>query len=210
MGRRGLRAQQIDKRYGRRPVLSGAEVEAPSGSVVGLVGENGSGKTTLLRICAGLLAPDRGHVTVSGRIGYCPQEPGLLDRLTADEHFLLFGSALGLDARAALKEGRGLLDWLHFPVAEATRAGNLSGGSRQKLNLALALLGDPAVLLLDEPYQGFDHGTYVDFWDHVDVWRDGDKAVVVVTHMLAELHRVDEVVELAPVPRTGGGEGAAA
>ena len=66
----------------------------------------------------------------------------------------------------------------------------------------LALLVDPTVLLLDEPYQGFDRGTYVNFWDHCAVWRDAGKAVVVVTHMLAELERVDRVVELPahPVP----------
>lgn len=73
------------------------------------------------------------------------------------------------------------------------RAGYSS--SEQKLNLALALLGDPRSLLLDEPYQG-DHGTYVNFWDHVDAWRSEGKAILVVTHMLAELTRVDRVVEL--------------
>ena len=77
----------------------------------------------------------------------------------------------------------------------------MSGGSRQKLNLALALLGDPDVLLLDEPYQGFDHGTYVDFWEHVSRWREENVAAAVVTHMLPELWRVDRVVELSP-PRT--------
>jgi ABC-2 type transport system ATP-binding protein len=72
----------------------------------------------------------------------------------------------------------------------------MSGGNRQKLNLALALLGDPEVLLLDEPYQGFDHGAYVDFWEHVHRWRELNVAVAVVTHMLTELWRVDRVVEL--------------
>ena len=72
----------------------------------------------------------------------------------------------------------------------------MSGGTRQKVNLTLALLGNPDVLLLDEPYQGFDHGTYVNFWDHVTKWREQKKAVLVVTHVLAELDRVDRVVEL--------------
>jgi ABC-type multidrug transport system ATPase subunit len=76
----------------------------------------------------------------------------------------------------------------------------LSGGNRQKLNLALSLLGQPDVLLLDEPYQGFDHGTYVDFWDHIRGWRDRGIAVAVVSHMLTELWRVDRVVELTPPP----------
>src|SRR6266704_1482210 len=73
----------------------------------------------------------------------------------------------------------------------------LSGGARQKLNVALALLGDPPILLLDEPYQGFDRGAYINFWDHVQVWRAEGRAVVVVTHLLAELDRVDRVVELS-------------
>jgi ABC-2 type transport system ATP-binding protein len=77
---------------------------------------------------------------------------------------------------------------------------DLSGGTRQKLNLAIALLSDPTVLLLDEPYQGFDRGTYVNFWDHCQTWREQQKSVVVVTHMLAEFGRADRVVELAPHP----------
>jgi ABC-2 type transport system ATP-binding protein len=205
---RGLLAHGIDKTFGRRTVLSGARIEAPPGSVVGLVGENGSGKTTLLRICAGLISPDGGHVDVSGRIGYCPQEPGLIDLLTADEHLRLFGAAQKLDDRDALRWGREILEALRFPIGDPAVAKHLSGGSRQKLNLALSLLGDPEVLLLDEPYQGFDHGTYVDFWDHVESWRALGKAVVVVTHMLAELNRVDEIVELVSV--SGAGERAAA
>src|SRR5437899_3219548 len=91
-----LRAHGITKRFGRRKVLDGAALEAAAGEAVALVGENGAGKTTLLRICAGLERADAGEVGVSGRIGYCPQEPGLLDLLTAGEHLVLFGAAAGL------------------------------------------------------------------------------------------------------------------
>ena len=158
-----LSARGITKRFGRRTVLERVSLEVAAGEAVALVGENGAGKTTLLRICAGLLRHDGGDVRVAGRIGYCPQEPGLLDLLTASEHLV---------------------------------ARDLSGGTRQKLNLALALLGEPRVLLLDEPYQGFDLGAYVNFWNHVDAWRREGSAVVVVTHLLAERERVDRVVEL--------------
>ena len=82
------------------------------------------------------------------------------------------------------------------PAADRTLARDLSGGARQKLSLALALLGQPSLLLLDEPYQGFDHGSYLDFWRHVEAWRAGGKAVVVVTHLLTEQHRADRVIEL--------------
>lgn len=203
-----LVAEGISKRFGKRSVLSDAGVEVRGGEIVALVGENGAGKTTLLRICAGLLPADEGRVSVSGRIGYCPQEPGVLDLLTADEHLMLFGRAVGLSRQAAQAEGRRILAEFGFPVGDRTVARDLSGGTRQKLNLALALLGDPSVLLLDEPYQGFDFGTYVNFWEHVERWRGEGKAVLVVTHLLAELSRADRVVELAVGARGGSaGEG---
>ena len=202
-----LAASGIRKRYGAKLVLDDASLELRAGQAVALVGENGAGKTTLLRICAGLLAADAGRVRVAGRIGYCPQDPGVLDLLTAEEHLVYFGAAIGLGRRQALDEGRRLLAAFGFRPGAGTVARDLSGGNRQKLNLTLALLGDPPVLLLDEPYQGFDHGTYVDFWEHVDAWRAQGKAVLVVTHLLAELSRVDRVVELrVPTSHAAGGD----
>ena len=190
-----LRLEGVSRRFGRRLALAPVDLLASPGEVVAVVGENGAGKTTLLRICAGLLAPSTGTVEVFGRVGYCPQATGLLELLSADEHLVTFGRAAGLSRARALAEGRDLLSALQFRDG-STPVRQLSGGSRQKLNLALALLGERSVLLLDEPYQGFDRGTYVNFWDHVDTWRGQDKAVVMVTHMLADLDRVDRVIEL--------------
>ena len=201
-----LFAAGIGKAFGRRPVLVDASLGVGAGEAVALVGENGAGKTTLLRICAGLLSVDAGEVRVAGRVGYCPQEPGVFELLTAVEHLVLFGRARGLRRQEAVAHGRAILEGFGFPSDERLPARDLSGGTKQKLNLALALLGDPQVLLLDEPYQGFDRGTYVNFWDHVDQWRQEGKAVVIVTHMLAELDRVDRVVELAVHPSQRRGE----
>jgi ABC-type multidrug transport system ATPase subunit len=191
-----IEASGITKRYGRRPVLDGADLDVDRGEAIAIIGENGAGKTTLLRVCAGLLRPDRGTVAVTGRVGYCPQEPGLVDLLNAEEHVTLFGTAAGLSRSAARAAGMPLLESFGFPSGERAVARDLSGGTRQKLNLALAVLADPAVLLLDEPYQGFDMGSYVDFWAHVDAWRGEDRAVVIVTHLLTETSRVDRVVEV--------------
>jgi ABC-type multidrug transport system ATPase subunit len=195
-GGAALVAWGIVKRFGKRLVLDGADLVLRPGEAVAVVGENGSGKTSLLRICAGLSTADGGVVGRHGRVGYCPQRPALFELLTAEEHLVLFGRALGLDREAALRQGGEILAEFRFPAGERTVAKAMSGGNRQKLNLSLALLGQPQVLLLDEPYQGFDHGTYVDFWDHVRGWRDCGIAVAVVTHMLTEVWRADRVVEL--------------
>ena len=171
-----------------------------AGEIVALVGENGTGKTTLLRIIAGLVGPDTGSVSVTGPVGYCPQEPGVFDLLTAEEHLILFARTLGLCRSEALTRGRRVLDRLSFPARDnRTVCRELSGGARQKLNLALALLAEPPILLLDEPYQGFDRGSYVDFWEASAKWRAERRAVLVVTHLLTELDRVERVIELTAV-----------
>jgi len=197
-----LTATGIGKRFGRRVVLTGADLAVSPGEVVALVGENGAGKTTLLRICAGVLRPDRGLVSTRGRVGYCPQEPALLERLSARDHLVLFGGAVGLERGRALAEGARALDALGFAFAGQGRISvrHLSGGGRQKLNLVLSLLGDPDVILLDEPYQGFDHGAYADFWEWVGAWRDRGKSVLIATHLLAELWRADRVIEVPSCP----------
>ena len=178
-------------------MLDDVSLTVSAGEAVAIVGENGSGKSTLLRICAGLIRPDGGGVSVGARVGYCPQEPGLFDLLTADEHLALFGPPLGLGREQALRDGRRVLADLAFPVGERSQARHLSGGARQKLNLALSLSGDAGLLLLDEPYQGFDHGAYVSFWEHVGRWKADGLAVVIVTHLLTDTILVDRVIELS-------------
>jgi ABC-type multidrug transport system ATPase subunit len=185
-------------------VLRDVELCVEAGEVVALTGENGAGKSTLLRICAGLERPDAGRVRLGGLLGYCPQAPSVFELLNADEHLIMFGRGVGLSRDDSLERGHALLDEFDFPIGRRVVSADMSGGTRQKLNLALALLADPDVLLLDEPYQGFDRGTYVNFWDHCDRWREQGKAVVVVTHMLAELSRVDRVVELPAHPAREG------
>jgi ABC-2 type transport system ATP-binding protein len=207
-----LRAAGITKRYGGRTVLDGVDFEVRAGEVAAVVGANGCGKTTFLRICAGLLSPDAGEVWVDGSVGYCPQDGGTYDFLTAEEHFVLVGAGSGLPRRRARERGRRGASRLHWDTSPPMLARALSSGTRQKLNLVMSTLGDPDVLLLDEPYQGFDRGTYVDFWDQVFQWRDGGSAVVVVTHLLNRTDQADVVLDLTTADESADGsasEGAA-
>ncbi|MFE0488587.1 ATP-binding cassette domain-containing protein [Streptomyces griseoaurantiacus] len=188
-----LRAREVHKSYGKRSVLRGAELTVAPGELVGVVGENGAGKSTLLKILAGTLAPDRGEVSLAGALGYCPQEPVLNAALTVEQHLRYFAAAHRLPD---LGRGRELLSLLGYERYADTAAGELSGGTRQKLNLTLALLHDPGLLLLDEPYQGFDWETYLRFWDLVEELRGRGKAVVVITHLVFEQDRFDVLADL--------------
>jgi ABC-2 type transport system ATP-binding protein len=191
-----LDVRGVSKRYGRRQVLSGVDLTVRAGEVAAIIGANGCGKSTFLRICAGLTSPDRGTVEVRGAIGYCPQDDGTVELLAPDDHFVLVGTGRGMSRPAARRLGRAhaaRLDWTDIGRSPARQ---LSGGTRQKLNLVMAELGEPDVLLLDEPYQGFDRGSYLDFWREVWRWRAAGKAIVVVTHLLNQLDRVDHVLDL--------------
>jgi ABC-type multidrug transport system ATPase subunit len=177
-------------------VLDGASVMVCEGEIVGLVGENGSGKSTLMQIVVGLIGRDGGSVWERGRLGYCPQQPMLWDKLTVDEHFELFARAYGLaevDYGPAVDR---LLDELQFGHYRGYRVEELSGGTRQKLNLALALMHEPDLLLLDEPYSGFDWETYTRFWEMSERRRDQGMGILIVSHLLAERERLDRVYEL--------------
>ena len=178
------------------PVLAGATLEVMTGELVGLVGENGSGKSTLLQIIVGLLARDGGDVERPARMGYCPQLPMLWDKLTVDEHFRLFGRAYSMSDERREAAVEGLLADLQFERYRRYRVEALSGGTRQKLNLALALMHDPQLLLLDEPYSGFDWETYLRFWEMSERRRAEGMGILIVSHLLAERDRLDRIYTL--------------
>jgi ABC-2 type transport system ATP-binding protein len=200
-----LAAAGIEKSYRRgvwparreHQVLRGVDLELYPGEVAGLVGENGAGKSTLMKILVGALAPDAGSVSRAGRLGYCPQEPVVYERLTCDEHFELFGHAYGMTPSQERRSRRDLYAALGFERYAGTRAGQLSGGTLAKLNLGLALLADPAVLLLDEPYSGFDFDTYQRFWDLVAQRREAGRSVLVISHFVTDAERFDRIVTLS-------------
>ena len=190
-----LQAQHVAKRFGRRQVLTDATFSIQPGELLAVTGENGAGKSTLLRIMAGLLAADAGTVRRDVPLGYCPQESLVFDRLTVRENFRYFGAAYGIpDWRSAVTHWA---ERLGFAADTGEPVSHLSGGTRQKLNLALALLHQPALLLLDEPYAAFDWETYLTFWNLAGELRAVGCGILVVSHFVYDRDRFDRVVKIA-------------
>ncbi|MFI7301437.1 ATP-binding cassette domain-containing protein [Streptomyces sp. NPDC050121] len=188
-----MEVRGVHHAYRRRVVLRGIDLDLGAGVLAGIVGENGAGKTTLLKILAGELRADRGAVRHRGRFGYCPQDVVLNDALTVRQHLEFFKTAFAL---ADLSHAEKVMEALQFSEYADVRAGVLSGGTRQKLNLTLALMHDPQVLLLDEPYQGFDWDTYQRFWELAAQLRDAGRSVLVVSHLAYDTERLDELWRL--------------
>ena len=192
-----LSARGIARSFGRHAALEATSLDVNGGEVLGLVGPNGAGKSTLVSILAGALAPDAGTVVLGEsqpRVGWVPQRPAQYGRLTPRENLELFARLEGVpDPGAAASR---LVDLGELPD-DGRLSAELSLGNQQRLNLAVALLADPDVLLLDEPTSSLDPRQRRRFWELARAVRDRGGAVVFVTQNLEELERfADRVVVL--------------
>ena len=168
-------------------MLEPTDLEVAAGEVVALGGPNGAGKSTLLAILAGALRPSGGSVAVSSQVGWMPQRPALYGRLTPRENLELFARLAGLgDVAAAVDRA---LSEVGLAVEER-RAAELSVGNQQRLNLAIGLLGEPSVLLLDEPTASLDARRRGALWELVARARGAGGGVLFATHSLDEARRV--------------------
>lgn len=191
-----LKVENISKAFGKNKVLRNVSFEVSHSSLYGIVGENGSGKSTLLKIIVGEWKPDHGKISVNGRIGYCPQKTLLFSQLTANENIKYFAAAYGIGKTELLNRSESLMNHFNFKKYQNEKIADLSGGTQQKLNLAIALLHHPKLLILDEPYNGFDWDTYMKFWDYTNLLRVEGCAILVVTHLLTEKDRFDKIYNL--------------
>lgn len=188
--------------------LSGVSATVPAGRITGLVGPDAAGKTTLMRILAGLMLPTSGEVRVFGKapdkllsesansIGYMPQRFGLYEDITVMGNLRLHASLRGLEGQARQELFDRLLEFTSLAPFTDRLAGRLSGGMKQKLGIACALLGSPRLLLLDEPGVGVDPQSRRELWRMVqDLSRDG-MTVIWATAYLDEAERCPQVVVL--------------
>jgi ABC-2 type transport system ATP-binding protein len=188
-----VRALGVARRYGDVEALAPTDVELHAGETVALVGANGAGKSTLLAILAVALEPSEGSVTTHARLGWVPQRPAQYARLSPRENLELFARLERVPDPAAASSD--LLHRFSLPAGPQP-AGELSVGNRQRLNVALSLLGAPRVLLLDEPTASLDPAQRRLVWDVVNALRGEGGAVCFATQNVEEVAHADRVVAL--------------
>lgn len=200
--------EDVHKHFGQVQALRGLNAKIEYGRLTGLVGPDGAGKTTLMRLLAGLLVPNSGSVTLAGydtvkdndaihvASGYMPQRFGLYEDLTVMENMRLYARLRGMHTKRHPQLFDQLLDFTRLAPFAQRLAGKLSGGMKQKLGLACALMAQPKVLLLDEPGVGVDPVSRQDLWRMVQALTHEGMAVIWSTAYLDEAERCESVLLL--------------
>ncbi len=194
-----LAASSLTKRFGDRVALNAVSFELRAGELVALIGPNGAGKTTLLSILAGISSPSHGTLRSTpdaARIGWVPEQPALYSKLSVAENLRLFARLEKLsDPDAAVSR---MLDQTGLAERADDQVGRLSGGNRQRVNIAIGLLAEPAALLLDEPSSSLDPRQREVLWEFIGKLAGRGTTVVYSTHNVAEAERyADRVLVLA-------------
>jgi ABC-2 type transport system ATP-binding protein len=183
-----ITARALTRRFGARTALREVSFELHAGELVAIIGPNGAGKTTLLSILAGILEPSEGESTRSPReIGWVPQQPALYSKLSVAENLRLFARLEQLaDPEAAVIR---MLAQTGLQERADEEVGRLSGGNQQRVNIAIGLLREPPVLLLDEPSASLDPRQRERLWEFIGALTGRGTTVVFTTHNVAEVER---------------------
>jgi ABC-2 type transport system ATP-binding protein len=196
-----IRTEGLTKKFGSLRAVDALNIEAREGEIFGLLGPNGAGKTTTIKMICGLLKPDKGKIFINGKeainssremvrkVGLCPQELVLWEYLTCSEQMMFVATMSGLSFTEAKKNTKELLGKLNLEEKKNKTARTLSGGLKRRLNLALALVHDPEIIILDEPEAGLDPQSRVMVREFIKSLAKR-KTVVFTTHNMDEAERI--------------------
>ncbi len=196
-----LEVRNLAKRYGSRPVLNGLSFTIEAGDLYTLLGPNGAGKTTTINIITGLLAADQGTVSLDGRtltgrkraqIGIAPQDNLIYRSLTCAENLMFFGRLYGFSGRKLRDRVQAGLESVNLADRADTLASRLSGGMQRRLNLAIATVHAPRLLILDEPTAGLDVEARYDIWEFVRGLQRLGTSILLTTHLLDEAQALSQ------------------
>jgi lipopolysaccharide export system ATP-binding protein len=201
-----LRTEGLTKTYSGRTVVRSVNLDVSSGEVVGLLGPNGAGKTTTFGMVVGLTGPDAGRVLLDDQdvtsdpmyirarkgIGYLPQEPSIFRGLTVEGNILAILETLPLRAAERQKRLAGLLAELNLTPLARAKAYTLSGGERRRVEITRALVNQPKIMLLDEPFAGIDPIAVTDIQKIIHHLRDRGIGVLVTDHNVRETLRITD------------------
>jgi len=194
---------ELEKHYGAFRAVNKLTLRVKRGEIYGLLGPNGAGKTTVIKTLCGLLRPSSGEVYVLGkkipdpsiasRIGYMPQELALYRGLTVHENLAFYGEVFSLTKAQIKAREQALLKLVDLEAHRDKVIDRLSGGMRQRISLACALLHEPQLLLLDEPTIGVDPDLRASFWHYFERLRDAGTTILITTHYMDEACHCDRI-----------------
>lgn len=206
-----LRITELIKSFGDHRAVDGVSLNIQRGEIFGLLGPNGAGKSTTINIAVGLLRPDSGRVqidlgngthgdpidhTVRNRLGVAPQALALYDELTAEENLAFFGRIYGLGGSHLAQRVAALLDAVGLADRRRSRVKTFSGGMKRRLNLAVAIIHDPPLILLDEPTVGVDPHSRNAIFDMLLRLKAEGRTMVYTTHYMEEAQRLCDRVAI--------------
>ncbi|WP_286244362.1 ABC transporter ATP-binding protein [Methanobacterium ferruginis] len=201
-----MEARDLTKDFGDLRAVDNLNLKIRRGEVFGFLGPNGAGKTTSISMMVGLLRPTSGQVFIDGEdvnklekgtIGICPQELVLWEHLTPRESLNLMGNLYELPKKESEKRTEKLLSDLFLTDKANTQVKNLSGGMKRRLNLALALIHEPEIVVLDEPSEGLDPQSRRVLWNYIRALRDDEgKTVILTTHIMEEADKLSDRIAI--------------
>ena len=202
-----IEARALGKRYGDLTAVDDVTFRIEPGEAFGLLGPNGAGKTTTIHMLAGVLAPDSGQVRLDGdgdpsrpqgrrRIGIAPQSLAIYDELTGEENLATFGAVYGLTGAHLRERVDWALEFAGLTERRKDRAGAYSGGMKRRLNLACALVHEPAILICDEPTVGVDPQSRNHVFESIEALRRGGTTLLYTTHYMEEAQRLCDRVAI--------------